>query len=219
MAYIGSPSECREKEGFSTNEHEEGKVDRNGRLIKELAPTLLSRQTRADTRLPGDICGRSSSLSLSLSLGGRYDAAFIYHDNDKRNDNSLLYVASAVVAATVITRDVVFMKRDKNSKRDPINPATRPRETRCRIHVSVATAYLMKMVKNKAKMTESHRIFYKGCACILTRGKICYFNALMLKYRCIYYENVFKKERIADFLSTPFSWTMNLRKDSSMNLK
>jgi hypothetical protein len=50
---------------FSTNEREGGNVDRDGTLIKELAPTLLSRQTRADTRLPGDICGRSSSLAPS----------------------------------------------------------------------------------------------------------------------------------------------------------
>lgn len=149
---------------FSTNERKGGKVARDGRLIKELAPTLLSRQTRADTRLPGDICGRSSSLSFSLSFSAvDTTRPFIYHDNDKRNDNSLLYVSwppSSSWPATAIMRDVVFMKRDKNSKRDPINRATRPRETCCRTHVSVAKAYLMKMVKNKARMTESRRIFY-----------------------------------------------------------
>lgn len=55
---------------------------------------------------------------------------------------------AVVVAAAAITRDVVFVKRDKNSKRDPIN-----REGNAQ--VSATKIYLMKMVKNKARMTES----------------------------------------------------------------
>lgn len=75
MAYIGSPNEYREEEGFgqtSAQERAEGDGRGTAGLIKELAPTLLSRQTRADTRLPGDICGRS----LFLGGTGRYGAAF-----------------------------------------------------------------------------------------------------------------------------------------------
>lgn len=133
-AYIGSPNGYREEEGFSTNEHDgKGGGDRVDGLIKEFALTLLSRQTRAYTRLPRDICGRS----LFLGGTGGYDAGpFIYNDNDKRNDNSWLYVSSpASATAAMVKRDVVFMKRDKNSKRDPINRATRTRGYAARPHI------------------------------------------------------------------------------------
>lgn len=60
----------------------------------------------------------------------------------------VIRVPASVVAAAAITRDVVFVRRDKNSKRDPIN-----REGNTQ--VSGTKVYLMKMVKNKARMTES----------------------------------------------------------------
>lgn len=56
--------------------------------------------------------------------------------------------ASVAVVAAAITRDVVFIKRDKNSKRDLIN-----REGNTQ--VSATKVYLMKMVKNKARRTDS----------------------------------------------------------------
>lgn len=134
-----------------------------GGLIKELAPTLLSRQTRADTRLPGDICGRS------LFLGGTA-WPFIYNDNDKRNDNSRLYVfpastatVAAATAVAAITRDVVFMKRDKNSKRDPINRETRPRG-KYAAHVPTTRFYLRKMRKKGGGGTGEERKAIAGMA-------------------------------------------------------
>lgn len=75
----------------------------------------------------------------------------------------VIRVPASVVAAAAITRDVVFVKRDKNSKRDPIN-----REGNTQ--VSGTKVYLMKMVKNKATMTESFVVefFYSACLLFLT---------------------------------------------------
>lgn len=80
------------------------------------------------------VYSRISAVDLSFSPRSlvRYDCRpgpFIYNDNDKRNDNSRLYAGWP--RRTDITCDVVFMKRGKNSKGEPINRPKRFNRDAC----------------------------------------------------------------------------------------
>lgn len=117
--------EYSEQEDFRQTSAKEERWTETDRLIKELASALLSRQTRADTRFTRGI----SAVDLSFSAAHRANTTRPLFTTTMTNVTTIHgYTCPGLSAAVAaITRDVVFMKRDKNSKRDPINRVTRPR--------------------------------------------------------------------------------------------
>lgn len=94
----------------------------------------------------------------------------------------------AVVAAAAITRDVVFVKRDKNSKRDPIN-----REGN-------ATGFSHKSLpdengkKQSYRITESRRIFFIAHVCFFNTDGKRYIHSIIREMDV--YKNVFLRKNI-----------------------